>query len=202
MALDETDVPVGMFQYPAADISPDEFEAWVGELLESASADLQDLCITVHDKVFGTDGTFDLDATIRFRWAGMDFLVISEAKRHMHPIKRELVQVLHSKVQSTGAHKGVLFSAAPFQRGAVEFAKVHGIALIHVTEGRFTFETRVQGSRPPLSREEATKHFGLPVFVGHSYGPGDSAGSTRVTLISGEHPDYVRDALLGLAEEP
>ena len=200
--LDETDVPAGMFRYPPADISSDEFEAWVGELLDSASAELQDLRTTVHDKIVGTDGTFDLDATVRFRWAGMDFLVVIEAKRHRHPIKRELVQVLHSKVQSTGAHKGVLFSTAPFQRGALEFAKVHGIALIHITEGRFTFETRAQESRPPLSREEAMKHFGLPVFAGHYYRPGDSAGSTRVTLVSSEHPDYVKDALLGLAEAP
>lgn len=202
MALDETAVPAGMFRYPPADISPDEFEAWVGELLGSASADLQDLRITVHDRVVGTDGTFDLDATVRFRWAGMDFLVVIEAKRHSHPIKRELVQVLHSKVQSTGAHKGALFSTAPFQRGALEFAKVHGIALIHVTEGRFVVETKAQGPRPPLSRQEAMMHFGLPVFAGHSYGPGEAAGSTSVTLISSEHPDYVMDAVLGLGEAP
>jgi hypothetical protein len=145
--------------------------------------------------------TFDLDATIRFRWAGMDFLVVGEAKRHTHPIKRELVQVLHSKVQSAGAHKGVLFSTAPFQRGALEFAKVHGIALIHVTEGRFTFETKAHGSISSPSREEAMNQFGLPVFVGHFYGPGGSPGSTAVTLISTERPDYVREVLLGLVDE-
>lgn len=96
--------------------------------------------------------------------------------------------MLHSKVQSTGAHKGVLFSTTPFQRGALQFAKVHGIALIHVTEDRFTYETRTQGATPPLSGQEAMKHFGPPVFAGHSCGPGDSAGSTRVTLISSEQP--------------
>lgn len=201
MARNSADVPAEIFRHPPADISPEEFEVWVGELLESASGNLEGVRITVHDKVVGTDGAFDLDATIRYQWAGMDFLVIVEAKRHTHPIKRELVQILHSKVQSTGAHKGVLFSTAPFQRGALEFAKVHGIALVHVTEGRFTFETKAQEPISPPSREEAIEHFGLPVFVGHSYGAGDSPGSTAVTLISTEYPDYVREALLGLADE-
>lgn len=205
MFRDFADVPAAMFRYPPADISAEEFEAWLGELLESASTNVEDFRVTVHDKVVGTDGTFDLDATIRLRWAGMDFLAVVEAKRHTNPIKRELVQILHSKVQSTGAHKGVLFSTAPFQRGALEFAKVHGIALVHVTEGRFAFETRAREPTSPPSREQAMKQFGLPVFAGHCYGPGGSPGSTAVTLISTEHPDCVREVLLGvagLADEP
>lgn len=198
---DPTDVPAHLFRHPPADMSPDDFEDWIGELLDSVSADLEHVRTTVHDKVVGTDGTFDLDATVRFRWAGMDFLVVVEAKRHAHPIKRELVQILHSKVRSTGAHKGVLFSTAPLQRGALEFAKVHGIALVHVTEGRFTFETRARDPIPPPSREDAKTRFGLPVFAGHAYGVGDSPASTSVTLVSSEHPDYIRREILGLPDE-
>ncbi len=60
----------------------------------------------------------------------MDFLVL--VKLHRNPIMREVVQVLRDKVQSVSAHKGVLVSSAPFQRGAIEYADAHGIALVHV----------------------------------------------------------------------
>src|SRR2546423_13099940 len=116
--------------YPTPDITSREFEDWVGAVFASASPDLEDLRVTIHDRIRGTDGSFTLDATVRYRWAGLDFLVVVEAKLHTNPIKRELVQVLLSKVQSVGAHKGVMISTAPFQQGAIEFAKVHGIALV------------------------------------------------------------------------
>lgn len=82
-------------------------------------------------------GTFDFDATARYQFAGMSFLVLVEAKLHKNPIKRELVLVLYQKILSVGAHKGVMVSTAPYQAGAVAFAKTHGIALVTVTEGRF-----------------------------------------------------------------
>ena len=85
----------------------------------------------------GVDGSYDVDGTVRFRWGDLDFLVVIEAKYHRNPIKRDVVQVLHSKVQSVGAHKVVLVATAPFQRGALNFAKAYGIALVTVTEGRF-----------------------------------------------------------------
>ena len=56
-----------------------------------------------------------LDATIRFKLAGMKFLVVAQAKAHNHPITRDVVQLLHQKLQSVGAHKGVVISTAPFQ---------------------------------------------------------------------------------------
>jgi hypothetical protein len=61
MARISTDVPAGDVPLPAGRHLARRFEDWVGELLESA-ANLEDLRITVHDKVVGTDGTFDLDA--------------------------------------------------------------------------------------------------------------------------------------------
>jgi hypothetical protein len=43
----------------------------------------------------------------------MDFLMLVEAKRHKNPIKRELVQVLHSKLRSVGAHKAAMIAPRP-----------------------------------------------------------------------------------------
>jgi hypothetical protein len=185
--------------YPAADITPAEFERFVVALLESVSASVEALQVTLHDRIRGVDGHYDFDATVRFGLGGMRFLVLVEAKRHNNPIKRELVQVLHDKLRSVGAHKAAMIATAPYQRGALEYAKQHGIALATVTEGRFTFETKSVGEPPKMSRQQATDRFGLPVFVGHAYQPGEEPTSTRVTLLSTEYPNYVAEALLGVA---
>ena len=73
--------------------------AYVGSLVE-------ELQVTVHERIQGVDGLYDFDATVRFGLGGMRFLVVIETKRHKNPIKRELVQVLHDKLRSVGAHQG------------------------------------------------------------------------------------------------
>jgi hypothetical protein len=151
--------------YPAPDLTPTEFEHWVAEVFESAAPGHEGLRVTLHEAILGTGGSYDFDATIRYRWAGMDFLVLAEAKLRKSPIKLELVQVLHSKVLSVGANKVVMIATARYQRGALEFAKAHGIALVWVTEGRFTYEARAATPVPLMSREEALRRFDLPAFV-------------------------------------
>jgi hypothetical protein len=198
VADEDPEVSEWLQRYPPADLTPGEFENWVAEVFASVGPELNDLRVEVHERVTGIDGSYDFDATARYRWAGLDFLVLIEAKLHANPIKRELVQALHSKIQSVGAHKGVMFSTARFQRGAMEFAKVHGIALVSVTEGRLTFATRSRTPPPVLSREQAFELFGSPTFVGFCYGPGDTPDSTSVTIISTEHPDYIRRLLLAV----
>jgi Restriction endonuclease len=197
VVIDDPAVDRATAHYPPADISPTEFEEFVTQLLGSAEQVVGDLVITLHDKIQGTDGTYDIDGTVRYEFAGMSFLILVEAKRHKNPIKRELVQVLYQKVQSVGAHKGAMISTAPYQSGAVDFAKTHGIALITVTEGRFTFASRNRIPSPPMSREEAAERYDIPTFVGHHYGVGSEPGSTAVTLMSPEYPEYVAELLLG-----
>ena len=195
---DDREVAPETTHYPAADITPSEFEQFVVELLESVGPRVEALEVTLHDKIQGADGLYDFDATVRFGFGGMRFLVLVEAKCHNHPIKRELVQVLHDKVRSVGAHKAAMIATAPYQSGALEYAKKHGIALATITEGRFTFETKSVGEVPTMSRQQAADSFGLPEFVGHAYGPGDEPTSTYVTLLSTEYPDYVAKTLLGV----
>jgi hypothetical protein len=201
MSEDDTRVARPTALYPPADITPSEFEEFVAEqLLASAGTEVSDLRVTLHDKVRADDGTYDFDATVRYQFAGMSFFVVVEAKKHKDPIKRELVQVLYQKILSTGAHKGLMVSTAPYQSGALTFAKKHGIALVTVTEGRFLYETRDALPTPQLSREEAAARFGFPTFVGSYYGPGDTPGSTRVfRLIPGDdrYPGYIAEFLLG-----
>jgi hypothetical protein len=186
-------------QYPPADITATEFETFVAELLGATSPLLDDLKVTLHEAVPGVDGEYDFDATIRYELAGMEFLVLVECKRHKNPIKRELVQVLYQKVQSVGAHKGAMFSTAPYQRGALEFANRHGISLVTVTEGRFIFEARSANPPPALSREEAFESLGLPTFVGHSYSGGNGASWTNVTTLGTDRSEDVAEQILGVA---
>lgn len=196
---DETDVSRATAHYPPAAITPAEFEEFVVTLFRSTKDQVDDLRIALHEKIAAPDGTYDFDTTIRYEFAGMSFLVLAEAKLHTHPIKRELVAVLYQKVQSVGAQKGVMISTAPYQKGALQFAKAHGIALVTVTEGRFTFETRDTLGSPSMSRAEAAERFGLPTFVGHTYSAGDGPDSTRVTLVSPTtHPEQVAELLLDI----
>jgi hypothetical protein len=195
-ATDESEVPKRMQRYPPAEITAAEFEEFVAGVFDSVAPEMENLSVTIHDQIQGVDGSYDFDATVRFSWAGVDFLVLVEAKRHKNPIKRELIHTLRQKQLSVGAHKAIMFSTSPFQSGALTFAKVHGIALITVTEGRFTIETKAMEAPPVLTREEAKARFGVPTFVGHAYGPAETPDTTRVTLISPERPEYVRELLL------
>ncbi|MGL5826430.1 MAG: restriction endonuclease [Nocardioides sp.] len=196
MDADDATVSRATSHYPPADITSVEFEEFAATLFKSGAAEAgaTDIRVQLHEVIEGADGSYDFDATVRYELAGMDFLVLVEAKAHKHPIKRELVQVLHQKLQSVGAHKAVLISTAPFQSGALGFALAHGIALVTVTEGRFTFETKSAYKTTELTREQALEYYDLPTFVGHAYSAaGDDA--VGVTLMSPEHADYIVEKL-------
>lgn len=185
-------------RFPPPDITAAEFERFVADLLKAGEKELRGFAVALHERVVGVDGTFDFDATVRFRLLGMDYLVVVEAKRHAYSIKRELVQVLQSKAHGVGAQKAVLISTAPFQRGAIAFAKIYGVALVTVTEGRFTFETRSALQPPLLSREQAADLYGIPAFVGIYSEVGDSPGSTRTTIVDADDWRRVQELLFGI----
>ena len=50
--------------------------------------------------------------------------------------------MLADKKRAAGAQKAILFATGGFQRGALGYAQVHGIALVRVLEGALTYETR------------------------------------------------------------
>jgi hypothetical protein len=198
VAEDDERVDRWVARYPPAEISPDEFERFVADVLRTGEPGLQDFKLQSHEIIEGVDGSFDFDSTVRYRFLGLDFLVVVEAKCHSNPIKREIVQVLHSKAQSVGAHKAVLISTAPFQRGAVTFAKTHGIALVLVTETRFTYETYSATGHPTPSRERAAQLFGAPTFVGVYFGPAHDPGSTVIAIVGTDDVERVQELLLAV----
>ena len=52
---------------------------------------------------------------------------------------------------------------------------------------------------PTMSRQEAANRFGLSEFAATRINEENTPKSTRVTLLSTEYPDYVGEALLGVA---
>lgn len=190
------DVAFEMTRYPpATEMEASEFEEFVVATLRNMNGNADNLEVKLHQIVEGTDGTFDIDAVMTFEVKGMTFRVLVEAKRHKNPIKRDVVQVLHQKVLSTGAHKGLIVATAPFQRGALDFAKVHGIALVVVSEGRFTYEMKSAERPAEPSREMAAK-MGIPAFVGHAYRASADSKGTRVTVVGPDYPEYLLEVLL------
>jgi len=120
--------------FPVCEISPDQFEQVVFEYIQESPARPTSLRLEKREKLRRSDGTYDIDITARFEVLGLAFLVLVECKRYTGPVKRDEVQVLHSRLSATGAQKGILFSTGHFQKGAVTYARQHGIALVLVEE--------------------------------------------------------------------
>jgi restriction system protein len=105
------------------------------------------------------DGTYEIDVTARFKAFGAEYLTPVECKHHKKPIKREVVQVLSARLNSLHAKKGMLFSTADFQSGAIEYALKHKIALIKIANGRTAYITKATVPSSPLPP-------GCPEYVG------------------------------------
>jgi len=130
--------------WPTFKLSPAEYERTVTELIRTKGHEVVDWQVTHLDSIDGVDGTYVIDVTARFRLLGADFLLLVECKRHTSPVKREDVQVLHDKLRSTGAQKGMVVAASGFQRGALEYARTHGIACVRLLDDAWVYETRSQ----------------------------------------------------------
>ena len=115
-------------------ITPTEFEVFCMDLLQNyADAEgLTDFTIEHNVKMKAYDGTYQIDVYASFTAMGMNFKVLCECKQYKNKVKRETIQILANKLESLGVHKGIFLSTSGFQKGAVEYAKAHGIALIQV----------------------------------------------------------------------
>ena len=130
-----------------ANISPAEFELLVKDYLEGAGKNLKDFKAEHDIHLLKSDGDYQIDIYAEFEVLGVSIKVLVECKRHKNDIKRDVVQLLYDKLRATGTHKGMIFSTSGFQSGAYKFAEEHGIALIKVIEGRYTYVTKSQGEQ-------------------------------------------------------
>lgn len=131
------------YTHSELEISPKEFELLVKNWISQDGGGLTALDVTHDVKLEAHDSTYQIDVLAKFQgFAGAEFVVLIECKKHASPIERETVQILHDKVRSLGAHKGMLFTTTGFQSGAIKYAKAHGIALVRITNGSACYETR------------------------------------------------------------
>jgi restriction system protein len=170
-------------KYPPPKLTPAEFELEVKQMLDATGLDLKDFQTVHQELVQGVDGDYAIDVTARFSALEVDFLVLVECKYYKENIKRDTVLELHSKIQSTGAQKGILFSTSGFQSGAIEFAKAHGIALIQVSDGRTMMLAKAQSFDPD-------SHLARPVA-------GWLHQDSSIGLVSWDFGDYLREFLSG-----
>jgi restriction system protein len=126
----------------------DEFERHVKEIVDASGITLTDFESMRLEKLHGVDGEYEIDIVARFSAFNTNFRVLIECKAHKNPIKRDLVQILNDKLRSTGSQKGMLFSTSPFQKGAINFAKINIIALIQMTD-KEPVVFNYAGSPPP-----------------------------------------------------
>ncbi len=175
----------GTDRWPTFALTPAEYERVVAALVQSAGHEVTDWQVQHLDPVEGVDGTYVIDVTVRFRLLGADFLMLFECKRHASAVKREDVQVLNDKLRSTGAHKGVVVAASGFQRGALEYARMHRIAFVRLVDGAWVYESR--GVNPA-----APQAFGS--YIAYARQLTDAGYSN--TLLSGQ-AQYARELLFG-----
>ena len=132
------------------DIPATEFETLVKKWIEKSGEELNSIEVIHNQKLEAYDSTYQIDVFAKFQVLGIDFVVLIECKKHKSAIPRTEVQILHDKIRSIGAHKGMMFTTSKYQSGAIKYAKEHGIALITVSEGSAGYVTRSQtGSHEP-----------------------------------------------------
>lgn len=174
-------------RYEPVSMDPMEYEIEVTRLFEQMSSDVKDLRVT-HQI-----GPWKFDFTSRYEWSGMQFLMCGEAKRHSSSIKKDVVVAyLHYRTQDIGGHKGIVVASAPFQSGALQEARKHGIALVQFVDGAARFEAFWHGGAEPPS------WIYVPKFAALSVHPTDTG--MRITTVSG-HPEYLAEILPGVEIE-
>lgn len=129
------------------DITPTEFERCCYDFLKgyAEKEKLQDFKITHDKKIRAYDGNYQIDVYAEFTAMGATFKVLCECKRYKNRVNRDKVAILQNKLESIGAHKGILISTSDFQSGAIEYAQKHGIALIKAEDYHFEYLAHSSG---------------------------------------------------------
>ena len=160
-------------------LSPEEFELTVFGFLKDVGSKLDKFEIVHNSIETSHDGTYQIDIKANFEALGTNIKVLIECKKHNSAIKREVVQILRDKMQSLGAQKGIIFSTAKFQSGCIEYAEQHGIALVRIIEGKYTYETK------SLDKSSVRYPVDLPKYVGEYIYNVTETGYTRYNLSPG-----------------
>jgi hypothetical protein len=91
---------------------------------------MQGAAVTWNDEING----YQIDVSVRFRFGWYDYLVVVECKDHSRPAERKDIAAFATTIEQTGASKGVFVSAAGFQSGAQDLARLKNIDTFTLTE--------------------------------------------------------------------
>jgi len=119
-----------------ADISPLEFEKYCLTILDVlySHKELDDYKITHNETYEKNDGKHQVDVVIEYSIANASYTVFVECKKKKNPIEVGMVRDFYQKIQSCGANKGIFISTSGYQKGAILFAREHGIALYRIMD--------------------------------------------------------------------
>lgn len=129
-----------------------DFEKAAKSILQSAGAQVEKFKVNGKKKFLSEDGEYEIDASVEFTMlGGARFFVLVEcrAKKAGNRVERDEVLTFHSKIQVLKAQKGIFFTTSGYQKGAVEYAKKHAIALVQVVDGKSTYITKGVDNVPP-----------------------------------------------------
>lgn len=131
------------FHADTTNLSDTEFEKYIADVVKLISNKEGIECEVKHNHIAKIDdGNYQIDVIVKHTFLGSDNITLIEFKKYKNPVPREKVEILYSRINSIGAHKGMLFSSSRFQEGAITFAKKHGIALVQVIDGKLQYEVR------------------------------------------------------------
>ena len=132
-----------LYEKLVCEMTATEFEKYCFEILKAYAENekLQDFKIAHDERIKTSDGTYQIDISATFTVLNCTFKVLVECKKYKKSVERKVVAELRAKLNSIGAQKGIVISTAGFQKGAVEYARVHGIALIQVFNKSLRFVT-------------------------------------------------------------
>lgn len=165
-------------------LTPQEYELAVKGILDAAGEELLSYESEHQPRLAGPDGEYVIDVVARFSALGGTFTVLVECKHEKRKVERQDIQILHTKLQSLGAQKGIVFSVSGFQAGALEYALAHGIATVQLADGNTTWFTRRAGPpTPPPPWTNIQKYVGWWIH-----------GGTH-TVLSKRDSTYTRAAL-------
>lgn len=90
--------------------------------------------VTFDDKIYDPRAQKhrQIDVSIRYKFAGVDHLIIVQAKDHKRKADVAVVDQFQSVIEDTNANKGILISVSGFSKSAINKAKSYGIECLSI----------------------------------------------------------------------
>lgn len=153
------------------EMTPTEFEKCCCDILTgyAESEGLKDFKIIHNKYIKAHDGKYQIDVYAEFTAMHTTIKVLCECKRYKNRVNREKVAALHRKIESVGAHKGILITTSNFQSGAIDYAQKHGIALIKAEDNDFKNISYSNGDKEMIDDPFIIPEKLMPDYVAYDY---------------------------------